>query len=586
MRELPSADKIAKSVNAGHMAWQWARVQRDNAIEQMVGPRYGNDKTSPRRRNAINLIAQTLITLYPHLFPQTLKHVCRAQNPALEFEALMLGLCLDHRAEEEDLPGTILRAGMDAMVGPCGVLRTGIKAGTDLYKVEGRSFDPGAIYTAYVDLDDFAIDSTAKRRSEAKWEAYRWRASRQTLLESGIYDQEIIKGLPKYQPDGNTIGTGRPGGWEEMIDTVQLWDVFLYEGDNTYCVTMGGTWSTGTGGVISGGKILNVYPHEGPERTPLDWVSFYDIPGRVAPLPPVLLWRELHDAIAKVGDKIVRAIVESKVIMGYEPTGIDDAKAAKNAEHLQLVKMKNPKAITPLVLEGNSDALLSGFTFLSQQGSDAAGNIKQKAGLESEAKTATEASMLNANSDQRIRWMRERVHSTLKSVAKKRAWYVVTDPLINKVTGVRTPGGERIALAYTAEAREGDPLDFMVDIEPYQPESGDPNVRLRRIVELFSQVLPAVIPGLQTGLFDPQGVFSILSREFGNDDLDRMLLNSQGMAARATAQQAAGNPQAMQGVPAGDVANKQGGLENPQGPQAGIAPVRQALAAGVPNTGV
>lgn len=581
MPELPSPDKIAKSVNTGHAAWNWARVQRDNALEQLVGPRYGNDKTTPKRRNAINLIAQTLITLYPHLFPQTLKHICRAENPALEFEALMLGLCLDHRSEEEDLPGTILRAGMDALVSPCGVLRTGIKAGRDLYKVDGRLYDTGAIYTAYVDLDDYAIDSTAKRRAEAKWEAYRWRASKQALIESGIYEPELIAKLPKYQPDGNTIGTGRPQGHEELIDTVQLWDVFLYEGDNTTCVTLGGSWANGGTGVVTGSEYLHVYDHEGPERSPLDWVSFYDVPGRVAPLPPVLLWRELHDAIAKVGDKMVRRIVESKTILGYTPTGIDDAKAAKNAEDLQLVKMTNPAGITPIILEGHNQNTFEGFQFLSQAGSDAAGNIKQKAGLSSEGKTATEASLLNANSDQRIKWMRDRVQGTIKSVAKKRAWYIVTDPLINKVTGVRVPGGEKIGMVYTAEAREGDPLDFAIDIEPYQPESGDPNVRMRRIVELFSQVLPAVIPGLQTGLFDPAGVFRVLSREFGNNDLDEMLAGSPRLAATVQAQQMAGDPASMQGQPEG--MQQQGPQAMAQQGQAAIAPIRQAMAPGVPG---
>lgn len=571
--------KISKAINTGYASWDWARKQRDNSLDQFVGPRYGNDKTSPRRRGAINLIAQTLITLYPHLFPQTLKHVIRTRNPALDFEALLLGLCLDHRSEEEDLPGTILRAGMDALVAPCGVLRTGIKAGRDLYKVEGQLYDTGAIYTAYVDLDDYAIDPTAKRRGEARWEAYRWRASVDALLNSGIYDPEQVKKLPKYRPESSGL-EGKPDGNEELIETVQLWDAFLYDGDNTRCVTLGGGWAN-SGAISDGSIVLGEYPHEGPERGPIDWISFYDVPGRIAPLPPVLLWRELHDAMAKVGDKVVRSIVEAKVIVGYLPNAIEDAKAAKSAEHLQLVKMANPDSVKPIPLEGNSQMLWEGFNWLSQQGSAAAGNIKQKAGVEGEGDTATEASILNANSDQRIKWMRDRVQAAVKSVAKKRGWYVATDPLINKLTGVRIPGGEVIPVVYTAEAREGEPLDFSFDIEPYQPESGDPNVRMRRIVELFSQVLPAIIPGLQTGIFDPAGVFRILSREFQNEDLDEMLAGGAGIAGQVQALQMAGDPAAMQGQP--QMQGQQPQTQQPvTGPQAGIAPVRSAMAASVP----
>lgn len=568
-----TAGKLAQAVASGYKAWEWARRQRDEAISKLCGERYGKDDLPKNaERAAINLIAQTFITLLPNLFPHEIKHVCRTTDPRLEFDGIVIAADLDHRAKEEDLPETIQRAGCDALLGPCGVLVTRMKAGTDLYKINGQLYDNGAFYTAHVDLDDYACDATARRRGEFRWEAIRWRASRRELKASGLYSPDDIDALPGYD-------TGEKKG-DELVDTVQCWDVYVYQGDRILCVTIGGTFCN-SGDPTHGAKILAKYVFQGPASGPIRWISFYDVPGKPAPLPPVLLWAELHDAIAKVGDKLIRSILESKVIGAYRPTAIDDANAARNAGHLEMVKMQDPEGLKFHTVEGLSDTFWTGFGWLSEQGSKAAGNQNLRAGTSTDAGTATEASILATNSDQRTRWMRDRIQKTLKQIANDRAWYILTDPLINKMTGVRDAGGEMMSVIYTAEAREGDPLDFMFDVVPFQPESADPNVRLKRITELLSQVLPAVFPLVQAGLIDPMGLVRLISREFGTQDFDQVMAASPQLQMRIAAMQSMlAPPQAMQGQPVAT------GTEQAMGALAGttgIGQVRSAMAPGVPG---
>ena len=564
--DIPGA-ALARAIADGYEAWAWARAQRDEAIAQLCGERYEKDQVpSNIQRAAINLIAQTFVTLLPSLFPHEIKHVCRVTDPRLEFDAMVVAADLDHRAEEEALAETVMLAGCDALFAPCGVLVTRMKAGNDLYKINGNLYDNGAFYTTHVDLDDYACDPTARRRGEFRWEAIRWRASRRSLLASGIYPAEKINALPGYSTQGDNK--------DELVETVQCWDVYVYQGDRILCVTLGGNFCN-SGDPTHGAEVLAKYEFQGPASGPIRWISFYEIPGKPAPLPPVLLWRELHDAIAKVGDKLVRSILESKVIGAYRPTAIDDAKAAKDAAHLELVKMQDPDGLKFHTIEGLSDTFWSGFGWLSEQGSQAAGNIKLKAGTASGADTATEASILSANSDDRTRWMRDRINKTLKQLANDRAWYILTDPIINKLTGVRQPGGEFMSVEYTAEAKEGDPIDFQFDVQPFQPESGDPNVRLRRITELLSTVLPAVFPLIQAGVIDPQGMVRMISREFGTQDFDQVIAASPQLQMRVSALQSMmPQPAALQGTPQPMAAG---------GPRAAIGEVRGAMAPGGPG---
>jgi len=578
--ETPAPDAsgpaIAHAVAAGYKNWQWARDQRNDAIKQFVGRRYEAETVSAdTARVAINLIAQTVITLLPHLFPQEIKHTVTTTDPRMEFDGIVVAADLDHRAREEELAETFQRAGADALLSPCGVLVTRLKAGPDRVKINGNLYDNGAFYTAYVDLDDYAIDDCAKRRGEARWEAIRWRASKEELIAAEIYDAEQIRNLPGYESDGKKAS-------DELVKTVQCWDVYIYYGTHTRCVTIGGNFAN-TGDPTAGVVILADYTYEGPGQSPIRWVSFYEVPGKSAPLPPVYLWRELHDAIAKVGDKVITSILEAKVIGGYRPQAESDAKSAQGAAHMQLVKMTDPTGIVMHKFDTMSDSFYEGFDWLSRQGSDAAGGIKQKAGVQGEGDTATEASILNANSDQRITWMRSRVQKAMSQVANDRAWYIIKDPIINKLTGIRMPGGEMMTVQYSAEDREGDAVDFMFEVTPYQPESGDPNVRLKRITELLSQVLPAVFPLIQAGLIDVQGLVRLISREYGNQDFDQVIAGSPQLQMKIAAmQQMAGGMQPGQ-VEGAAPALPMGGMQAQGEQTSGIDAVRSAMAPGVPN---
>lgn len=564
---------IALAVSDGYKALEWARKQRDQAREQLVGHRYEKDSLPEgTQRAAINLIAQTVITLLPSLFPQEIKHAITTTDPRLEFEGIVLSADLDHRAKEEDLAETVQRIGVDALLSPFGIAVTRLKAGPDRVKINGNLYDNGAFYTAYVDIDDYAMDDCCKRRGEARWEAIRWRASVDELKASGIFDPEQIDKLPQYE-----TSSGQDRGKHELVKTVQCWDVYMYHGTHTRCVTIGGNFCN-NGDPTSGATILADYTYEGPGQSPIRWLCFYEVPGKAIPLPPVFLWRELHDALAKIGDKMVMSILEAKTVIGYRPTAVDDAKAVQHARHLETIKMNDPDGLKVHSIKSIDREFYEGFGFINQRASEAAGNIRQEAGLESEADTATAASILSANSDKRTRWMRSRVQKFLSQIAADRAWYVIKDPLINKLTGVRMPGGEMLSVRYTAEDREGDALDFQYDVVPFEPESGDPNVRLKRITELLATVLPAVFPLIQAGLIDVQGLVRLISREYGNQDFDQVIAGSPQLQMRIAAiRQMAGQPQPGQVEQPGQPAMPSDNQTTP------IGAIRSAMAPGVPS---
>lgn len=568
--------KLAQSLNS---AWRQARAFRDagrHAIKQFVGPHYGASGVNGESRAVVNYLAQYLNAMIPNLAPGKSKNKVESWNIALRFEALQLGLALDRADEEEDLVATMRQIVTDALVYPFGCAMTGLTVGAELVKIDGQQHDPGKLFTRALAFEDVLTDPAARRRSEALWDAHRYRVPKSVLKESGIFNPERVDALRPLQAT-NIDSSANIGSSDRdrygLVETVELWDVAIYDGSNTTIVTLGAEPATADGQdvVSGGGEILYQERFNGPEQGPYSFLEFIHVPNRVMALPPVALLIDLHEAKSIISRKIVDMMTNTKRVLGYQRVnGKDDAETIVGASNFEAIAMDDPNAAKMFDYGGVPKEHYEGSEWLDTS-MEMQSAVQRISGAASNSGTATESTQLQANSMLRVQDMQERVKSFRGKVAKQRLWYLANDPLIRKGLPYRSPGGEMIQVEYSAETRQGESTDFNVAVEMVNPQASDPNIKFRRLIE-FLQVLPTQVPLAQAGLLDLAAEIRLAARELDMEELDELIPSAGSAMQTQIVHQ--NDPQMQPGQPVG---------VNPTNPQAGNVAVDQGQAASNPT---
>jgi hypothetical protein len=118
------------------------------------------------------------------------------------------------------------------------------------------------------------------------------------------------------------------------------------------------------------------------------------------------------------------------------------------------------------------------------------GNLDALGGLSPQSRTLGQDELLNAQASQRISEMKDRTLIYWRDVIRSLAFYEWTEPLRErnlekKIIGV----SESIPVKWSPETREGDFLDYNIDIDPYSLEVQSPAQKVQGIVNVFNQFI-------------------------------------------------------------------------------------------------
>lgn len=171
------------------------------------------------------------------------------------------------------------------------------------------------------------------------------------------------------------------------------------------------------------------------------------------------------------------------------------------------------------------------------------GNTETLGGMRSDAPSATQANILQANQSIRIEDLKDIIYVATGEESARRAWYIHTDPLIQvplirrqKTAAQYDPAtGQMISPAQmvdqqvylTPEAREGEFLAYEFSIEQKSMSRLDPAMRLQRAMEFAIKVLPAAAVAAQTCMamgvmFSFQRFVVRLAKEAGIEWMDEV----------------------------------------------------------------
>ncbi|MBE7558239.1 hypothetical protein HS125_04565 [bacterium] len=496
------------------------RQRRMAALRQFVGSHYSDDGSSvPEPVNLLELATgvyvRQLVAKNPRVLIQT-------SYRGLKPRARLFELAANHMIEEIRLDETLRRVLMEAIFS-VGIVKVGENI-SGAVEIGGYLHDVGQPYCDVVALDDFVVDLNARTWEEVAFIGNRYRMPLEDARSCGLFDPDVVKQLsatPRsaYNEFGDeraeSLSVGTDSDPEEYCDYVELLDLWLPR-ENLFMTL---AWDQ------ENLRPLRVGPWQGPEWGPYLILSFCDVPGNLMPLPPVAVWMELHNVANAIYRKLVRQAERQKDITAAAPGSENDARPSSGAGRRRR-RGPHQDRIKPVSYGGADVGTLQFGMHLRDLFVYHAGNLDLLGGLSPQSETLGQDQLLAENASLRLADMTDRVYRFVRQVMRSLCWYLWYDPLIEIPFTFRVAGlGIEVPMAFDATAREGDFLDYNIDIEPYSMQHESPGRRLSKVMEVVNGVIAPFAPFMaEQGIApDFEGILRIIARYANMPELEELV---------------------------------------------------------------
>jgi len=457
-------------------------------IKEYVG-KYYSSEYGLTGDEPINLIFNTIRATVPNL---VMKYgINKVSTEIIEYRqyAYLLGLAMDKLDRNIKIKDT-LRAGIVDAFFMMAVFKSGISSGGKMLNFGDIFIDEGQVYTDLVDFDDFTADPSCKDYRKAAFLGDRNRVPRQILLDDNEFDHDLVMKIPKSTNVRDKVEhiTRRGMNDDEMYDLQDFVDVVevFVPGANAL-ITIPDPDQL----ILP--EYLAARDYYGPKEGPYTFMTLTQpVPGNPFPIAPVSVHFDLHRMANKMMVKNMEQADREKSIGIYDPAGADEAEDIRTEIDGGMVA-GDPNSVKVVTFGGNnvkSEQMLQQCQIWHNYMS---GNPDQMSGLVSNAESATQANILQANATITIEDCRDMIYDAAADAAGKRAWYIHTDPFMDFMLARRKPGGEYEQLRLTPEQRDGDFLDYTFTLKARSMSRLDPAVRTKRIVEFGTNLVPSLM---------------------------------------------------------------------------------------------
>lgn len=463
------------------------RKKRVEAIKQYVGSHYsdgGADKRVPTNflELAVTIYTRQLAARAPQVMITT-------KNASFRPAARDMELAINQIPEEIDLGGTLRRAVVEAMFS-FAVVKTGLWSSGQA--VLGHEY--GEPFADLVSIDDYFCDMSAKTRDCIQYEGNDYWLPLDDARK--MYDGESSD----VSPDKHTVvgdqgetraeGVSTGDGADIYAEKVWLRDVWIPR--NRKLVTYG----------VKSLKLFRVVDWNGKDDGPYHLLGFSDVPGNLLPLPPVALWRDLHELGNSLFRKLGRQADSKKTVAAFQGGNDEDVEALQKANDGEGIRYNGQKP-EQITVGGIDAPTLAFYLQVRDLFSYFAGNIDSLGGLSPASQTVGQDKLLSEAASARLKAMSERTIGFTKGIFKSLAWYEWTDPVGERTINKPVKGSDiTISRTWSQATRRGKFNDYDLDIDVYSMQDDSPSTKLEKIGMALERF---VFPMIQNGLLQQQG---------------------------------------------------------------------------------
>lgn len=494
--------RLCNAMRKARKSLQPYRRERREAVREYVGTHYSDDAATKRvpmnlLSLYISIVSRNLIAKNPRVMLSTFEH---SRKPAV---AAMQDWANDE-IEEMRLAESLRRIVLDALfsvgIGKCALADPGDAAS------RAWNLEVGAPFVERIDLDDFVFDVHARDFSEVSFIGHRFRVPIEAVRDSARYnkarkDLSVSDDLA-YDQDGeervSMMGRGYVGGLgEEYKDMVDLWEIYCPR--DRLVMTLADDNISGASASDLDGDAAALLEQRwlGPDDGPYEILGYEWVPGNPMPKGPVQNLIDIHTNINQVMRKLLDQSQRQKEVGFVQGAADQDGSRILNADDGDFIRVDNPDRIKVQSMGGPNAQLFALMTSLTERFSWLAGNLEIMGGLSAQSKTATQDTMLNANSLRGIADMQDSTVTYAARMIKKLCWFWWHHPQkvmrsSYKAPGVIRPIDRAVYPGMHPDARqmrrEGRFEDLKIKVDPYSMQHATPQQRAKVLTDIVTQV--------------------------------------------------------------------------------------------------
>lgn len=523
--------RLTKSIEWSKRQLEYPQSERLKAVRQFVGSHHvcgGAKKPVP-----VPFLSLAVMVFLRRLMPQAPLCMMSTDEEWLRPVAAAHEIAVNKIPNEIDLTQTLRRQVVEAMFSPWGVVKHGLySAGSVLGHSYGKSF------VDLVTFDDYFIDMSAKKIDEIDYEGNDYWVDYEELMDS----KDFISGSKdKLKPDERTyIG---PAG-EQRADSIstnstaetfkdKIWVRDVWLPDEKVMLTYG----------ITSKSLFREREIDAPIRGPYTKLSFIEVVGEILNLPPVALWRDLHDLANALFRKLGNQADGQKTVLGFDGSDDESVEAFKNASDGAGIKYNGRK---PEKLEagGVNRETLAFQMQCRDLFSYFAGNIDSLGGLAAQTETVGQDRLIAESANSQIKDMADRVIVACKEVYTALAFYEWNDPIKRRKLEKEIPGtGMSIRIDYGPEQKLGRWEDYSVGVDVYSLQDKSPETQLQKLLMVVKEyVFPyAAVIQQNGGVIQIERIYELIAKYANLPELSEIIVFADGVAQQSA--EAQGMPQ-------------------------------------------
>jgi len=545
-----NAKRLSQLVTQSQKRLDTFRKSRLMYIRSYTGPYYAA-RRGKIGDEALNLAFTAVRALVPNLVFRSPRHVVKSRVAANKDFAELLELALSQHDEAIDI-GTQYRIALVDALFAIGTLKTGIAVPDNPVALDETMgvAAPGEIYTKAVNFDRLIIDPDSREHhfADAAFIGDIISVSKTRLLDSGLYDNEVLEQVPttsehheRYRSDRITLNRNHTQQTTSVLDQVELAELWIPSRNVVVTLPIHGP----------NDKFVREDTFYGVEDGPYTFLSLTPpVPGNPLPVAPAAVWQDLHVLANRMASKIVTQAARQKDVMTYRAEAADDAAQIRDASDGDMVAVEDVDSLRVQSFGGQRVSNEGHINTLATWFQSMAANPQQLEGQAINADSATAARILADSANVGLSDMQEMVSKMAAGEARKRAWYMMHDPLIRlplirrrrtPIEGAAIPGlgvidpvqqpvDEQVLL--TPEARRGEFMDYNFTVDTLSLQRQDPQLQFDRSMRFLTQVIPAVAQAAialqQIGVpFNIPALVERVAKESGIEYLDEVFFDPQ-----------------------------------------------------------
>jgi hypothetical protein len=472
---------VMQAVKRSYDVLQPYRVRQEACVDEIMG-RWKTSAEMPKMLlNPVRTFKRVYSALLTGGEPQAL---IQARYPKLRPFALKMQIALNNQLRECQFATAVENAVGQSLMS-VGILKTMLAMGGPKFEWQGAFYDPGKAYSDSINIQHFAIDHEAYPWHEATYIADRYQVPVTWLkelkekgedavldkLESSIMRPEFARLSAPEDPDKRLYKMG----W--------AWDVYLPQ-QNLLCVYDN----------ESDEEPLLSFQYDGPETGCYDLIIHEDAAGHPLGSPSIISVEPLAKAITTVAAKLQNQAERQKTNPVYDRNGNEDAKVWDGAKDGAPIGFYNADAVREF-RSGGADPANQQFLIWAIQQMENEWGLRTLMGSQAMSETVGQDELLHGSANKLVDAMRSKILRATRGAMRKHLWYLWSEPFRQFEGSFEIPGtGIAHRFVISPEVREGDFLDFNLDLVPHSMVMRTPEQQAQQ-VQMFWQTV--ILPNAQ-----------------------------------------------------------------------------------------